>query len=535
MLLITPRFFSIHLLRVFATVKKPMSNPIPIPVHSLGVVPDADIEAMPLGALVAAENWIYEDGELHVRQGFTAFGNDINQRPTNLIQYLHNDGTLRTVQATTVGWWKYASGTWTDISGTALTGSPAEPTVFRVFQKGGATHLLGTNGADTMKKWDGNAATYSNVGGSPARCRTMMVVFDRFIIGHLLSGGTISGLAVDVSAFQDFDAGWGSVLTAIVGAETEGNIVAMRELGALTGAIYKEDAIVDAIGQDGAAPFRFVTSKTRIDGPASALAVTGPREGFHLIFTKNGAIMSWDGVSYGPLGGSEGRKFQTHIVKTCNLGSIGRSFSVYDSDKNHAWFFYPEKGTSDPKIGIVINLNNLSMWPFRLGFAVSAAGKITTSTGLTIGDLTGQIGGITQTLGELGTANALQRIVVGEVGGQAAENVGTTDLGTAIPISYQTGRYSLGRGHRYKTVKKIQHRFNKTPLTQNISVQIGVSDHGGTEVLSDAKTVDIGQTGPYNTGHRHTGKFLSMRLSGSATQPVIYRGSYVDAVERGER
>jgi hypothetical protein len=507
-------------------------NPIPIPTHTSGVIADSDPENMPVGALLEGENWIYEDGELKLRDGFSVFGNDVNQRPMGLIQYLHSAGGLRTVQATTLGWWRFSSGTWTDITGSGLTGAPTDLQVFRVFQKSSATYLLGTNaGVNTMKKWDGVAATYSDVGGSPARCKTMMVLFDRVIIGNLLSGGTISGLAVDVSAFQDFDAGWGTVLTALVGIETEGSIIAMRELGALTGAIYKEDAIVDAIAQDGQVPFRFVTNKTKIDGPASSLSVTGPREGFHLILTKNGAIMRWDGVSYTSLG----RSFQAHIAKSCNLASMGRSFALYDSEKNNAWFFYPERGSIDPKIGIVINLNNLSMWPFRLAFPVSAAGRINSSTGLTIGDLTGQIGGITQTIGELGNSNVLDRIIVGEAGGQSYEQIGASDGGVPIAFTYRTGRNALGDGTRYKTVTEIEHRFTKSPMSQNVSVQVGVSDSGETEVLSPEKTLDIGQRGPYTTGHRQSGKFLSMKFSGSATQPITYRGSYVTAPTRGSR
>lgn len=505
-------------------------DPLPIPPHTLGVVADADPEAMPLGALVAAENWIYQDGELRVRPGSTAFGNDINQRPSGLVQYKHNDGNLRTVLATTVGWWKLTAATWSDISGTALTGSATDLNVFRVFQKAGATHLLGTNGANTMKKWDGNAATYSDVGGTPPRARTMMKLFDRIMVGNLLSGGTISAQAVDVCAFQDFDSGWGSVLVAIVGDEP-GPIVTMQEMGNLTGAIYKEDELVLAIAQAGTVPFRFESRRAKIPGPASALSVIAPSDGLHLYLSKDGQIMRFDGNDLVSLG----NKFQAHINSTAALAQLGRAFAIYDSIHNFAWFFYPEAGAVDPMIGIAINLSNLSLWPFRLPFSVSAAGVVNTNTGLTIGELPGTIGGLTQTIGELASANALKRLLIADTGGLGYEQRGETDGGTAIPFNYRTGRQPLGNGRKYKTVNEIEHRFKKTPAAQNVSVEIGVSDSGDDEVLSTAQTVNLNDVGPYVTGHRHSGKYLSMRLSGSATQSIVYRGSAVAAVERGYR
>lgn len=514
-----------------------MIDPIPIPLPSRGVMPDADPENVPIGALIAAENWLWHDGELRVRPGNTKIGSSVAQRPTGYIHYKHSDGNSRVVKGTVDGWWSLSGSTWGDISGTALTGVEADLQVFRVFQKSGATHLLGTNGADSMKKWDGVAATYSAVGGSPPRARAMMVLFDRVIIGNLLSGGTISGLAVDVSAFQDFDSGWGTVFVGLIGIETPGEIMVMREMGSLQGAVYKSDAVVMAIAQDiGDAPFRFETKVTNIAGPASAACVVPVSDGFHVILASDGAVNRWDGVTYDPLGGLvEGGKFQAHIEKTANLTNINRAFGLYDSRKKHVWFFYPEAATSDPMVGIVINLNNLSMWPARLPWAVSAGGTVKTSTGITIGELTSPIGSITQTLGEMGSLNQLDRLLLGRTNGQSHELIGDTDDSTAIPFSLRTGRHAFGNGARNKTVKKIEHRFARTPSAQNISIEIGISDSGEDETLSPAETVDISLAGKFKTRHRETGRYLSMRMSGSASQAVTYRGSFAHVRQRGAR
>ena len=126
-------------------------NPLYIPIPHRGLMPHLNQREIGPEGLYQSENWVLRDGVFQVRPGSTVFGNDINQRATGYIQYRHSDAALRTVKGTIAGWWKYAAGTdlFTDITGTALTATAVQQQVFRVFQKAGATWLLGINSASS--------------------------------------------------------------------------------------------------------------------------------------------------------------------------------------------------------------------------------------------------------------------------------------------------------------------------------------------------------------------------------------------------
>jgi hypothetical protein len=198
---------------------------LPLPVQ--GVRPDIDPYDLDPTALRDAENWILRDGVFSIRPGYTevALGNEPAGRILGFAEYIHNDGSRKLVAGTATGWYVHdvAGNEWDDITGTALTGGVSDFVVFRVFDKAGVKYLLGTNGANTMKKWNGTAATYSDVAGAPPRARCMAISNDRIVLFNLKSGATISGSAYDVSANKDFDAGWGVTLTGIL-ADTPGEI-----------------------------------------------------------------------------------------------------------------------------------------------------------------------------------------------------------------------------------------------------------------------------------------------------------------------
>jgi hypothetical protein len=510
-------------------------NPIPIPVPKGGVRPDLDPLEIGFGALAYGQNVYYQDGFFQVRPGPYAYFNDIDQRPSGYAQYLHNDGSLRTVKATTAGWWKGNSGTrtWTDISGTALTGSPDNQQIFRVFQKAGATHLLGVNDKDSPKKWDGLAPTYLAMGGTPPIARCMMVLFNYVLLGNLSSGGTVSAVAVDVSAEGNFDSGWGSTLVKLLN-DTPGSIAGMLEFSNFTGAIYKDDAIVNVYPQPSTEPFRFEFAKLQAAqaginfGPVSAAAVFALDSGGHVLLGKDYAARIWDGAALMSLPYA----IQKQIADTCNPALMTRAWGFYDGQRRKIWYVYPESGATDPNLAVCIDRDSYAMYPFRWDTLRFAAGaRMYDETGLTIGELVGTIGGQTQTLGAYATRTP--RNFFGEIGGQTFIDIATTDNGAAISAYAETGLE--GDARRKVTVKNIKHRFKKAIASQSVTVKLGKSNDGEDRVLDSGSSIDIGNAGPYYTGHRKTGNYFSMRIECNATLPVAWRGSDADVAPRGER
>ena len=506
-------------------------EPIPIPIPQGGTRLDLNPEYVPDGFLVNAENVIYRDGEFQVRPGLNVFADDLDERPMGYIIVNHSDGTLRVVQATTAGWYKLVSGAWVDITGTALTGSATDQNIFRTFSKAGATWLLGTNGGNTAKKWDGNTATYADIGGTPPRARTMMVIGSRVILGNLLSGSTISPVAIDVSNLNDFDTGWGSVLVALL-ADTEGPIMAMLEMGTLQGAIIKTDSIYMLIAQGGTVPFRIEWRRNmKLNGPPAPKLATVMDHGQPVWLGGDGTVNVFDGASISHLPYA----VQKQITSIWNPARVNRGWLEYDSERRELWIIFPLVGNDDPNGGVLINMDTYQVYPIRFNtFKMSAGAKIQTFTGTTIGELTQPIGSYTQTIGDFGAAGSPRRMVFGEVGGQTYEDIGgPTDGGTSIPFYWETP--VRGQMERYTTVGRVRHRFRPTVMSQVVDVKLGQRNEGGNIAYDAAQSINLSQSGRKSTGHRTSAEYFSLRFEGNASELVEYQGSMLYAAARGRR
>jgi len=491
-----------------------------------------DRERIPPDGLSECENFILRDRDFRVRNGLTPFGDFLGARPTGLIHYDHIDGTLRFVAATITGWksFNFTTKTWTAIGGAALTGN-TEQQVFRVFQNSGGTHLLGVNNKDAPKKWDGLAASYSDIGGLPPIARCMMVLNNHLMLGNLKTGAT-SPVATDVSNFNDFDNGWGSVQVALH-ADTAGEIVIMEEMGNLVGAIIKTDAIHRATAQGGSEPFRFdYIAVAKDEGAAATLGYVKLGDGSIVYLALNGKLKRFDSNTATDFGGDNAR---VYLGETLDFSSIGRTWMAYDARYGEILIVYPQRGgTGEPDKGLIVNEQSGAILPLKWGTRRFTAGAIARVVApLTIGDLTVPIGSIAKTLGELGQGDVQRNIVGADLTGQVYSFVGETDNGTPIEFLAETGLTPLNGGANFATVNSIEHRFETVPVSQPITVKIGSSKSGEKRTLSPGDVIDIGTPGTYSTGHRVNSKFLSMRFEGSATKPVIWRGSYVDAAPRG--
>ncbi len=506
---------------------------IPIPLPAGGVRADLLSDHLPPDALAASENWIFRDGAMRTRNGLAALAATVSQRPTGYIYYPHNDGSARLVKATTGKWFKYVSGAWTDITGTALSGGPTDQQVFRVFDKGGVKYLLGTNGANTMKKWDGVAATYSDVGGTPPRARCMMIINDRILLGNLFSsfGSAVAGgSSYDISAYIDFDTGWGATLSGIL-ADTPGEITAMVEMGGLRGAIYKTDAVYIVTASGGITPVSFELRQAGIEGPVAPLAVARLSDGLHVYLAQDGSLMQFDGVSTDTLG----YPIQKYIAGSVDFTAIRRSFLVWDSERKELHVVYPETGSTDPNLDLIVSFPSLAIWPQRwANLRMTAGAKLKTILSTTIGELVGTIGSQTKTIGEFGTES--RALLLGDVTGQTYQESGSADAGASIPTLFETGLSDLGVPKSFKTLSEMDHLFDRTPAEQLVLVKSAGSDYGEARALDASwQILDLSQPGPYVTGHRRTSRRHGMRLEAHVTQPVVWHGATASLALRGLR
>lgn len=508
-----------------------MAEPIKIKAPKSGVRPDKDSEELTADELAEAENVLRRDGEFRVRPGLDVFASDVNERPMKYLQYDHA-GSRKVVLGTDRGWHLLAGSAFVSLTGAALTADDVSHVpVFRTFTRGTTTFLLGVNGKDTMKRWNGTDPSYANVSGSPPIAGCMMVVFDRVVLGNLKSGGTISPVGVDVSANKDFDTGWGTQLV-LLAAETPGPIIAMEEFGDFNGAIIKSDAIYMLIAQGGTSPFRKEHIKSGISGPASEPLVFRLKTGEAGWLGNDGLVSIFNGANIEPLP----YHVQKQVISTCAPQHLNAGWAAYDPERRELWLVYPLLGSTNPNGGCMVNMTTMAVYPMRFpGFALTAGGKVKSETGLTIGDMTGTIGSLSGTIGGLGNSSSIRRMVMGEIGGKSYQDIGVTDEGVAIPFHWESG--ARGELERYTNLGRIRHRFKHTNVTQNISFQLGKRKDFGRPTFGTAHTInlDAAASAKKVTGHRTSAEYFCMRYSGDATAEVVYDGAAVFGGKGGRR
>ena len=513
-----------------------------LPMPTQGVHEELSAVDLDPNMLAGAENWIYRDGRLRVRDGLTDFAATVSARPNGFYQW--KDDTDNVLVMTTTAKYFVFDGTtqaWTDLSGT-LTGDETTHNVFRVFQQGSAsgttTTMYGNNGVNNMKQYvygDASVADVINAAVRPPRAKAMMVLADRMILGNLTddSGNTYTGATgpqvVAVSASQDPTTGYNSVLVAQL-QDTPGEIVAMQEMGNLNGVIYKSDAIYMAQAQSDAVPFTFSLAQ-KVPGPVSPRAVVAIHDGLHIYLATSGDIMTFDGVTATPMG----RHLQRYILNHWNFNHSNRTHGWYDQENDEVVFVFPDLIYGDCRRAIVIRLNDdpATLWPYRFAnMAITAGIRTLLQGGVTIGSLSATaIGTLSLPLGDydaLGT-----KLVMADSTGLTYTNEGTTDDGEAIPAYVQYGLNMLGNPYRWKAPKFVDMVFKETG-SQDVTVSISGTSHGVQSDISEA-TIDIGDDETHRTYHRGSSRRLALKIEAEAEEEIELQAAYLSYAEQGSR
>jgi len=399
--------------------------PLPIELPTNGIRKDIPPTAVGFQGLINGENWIYRDARFFVRPGLVGFADNISERPLGFMQYDHGSENGRLVMGTDDSWWHYDSGaeTWDDLnpgggSDNPLTGGATAQVVFRTFESGGKVKLIGVNGVDNPKIWDGDAADYSDLTGSPpSAAKTLAVAADRVLMAE---GDTFYW-----SAHLD-ETDW--TASGVRVADTPGDIVALMEFGDRRTAIYKEGSVYMAFAQvDLLYKFRIELVRSGISGPVSPNAVFPLAElGIHCYLADSGAVMLFDGNA--PT--SIGDHVQTHIRATRDYDLRERSFGFYDPLQNDIYVFYPSSGSDDVNSCVVINYDTRAMhyYTFKEHYITAGTAAVLTDS-IMVGELP-VLDTIDITFGEMDRGRA--GIILGDSGGQVSHHYGSTDDASSI-------------------------------------------------------------------------------------------------------
>jgi hypothetical protein len=498
-----------------------------------GTLANKDLMDLPEGYARTCLNWLKRDGRFVVRPGFTQLGATLGDRALGITQYDHQSLHRFTVVGTLSKWftWDLTTLDWRDITevDNELTGSETTNQIFRVFYKNNKAWVIGCNGfSDKPKKWDGVDATYADIAGNIPKCKCMAINNNRLLVANTYT--TQANVhQVDVSAFNDFEAGFDGTVQLVNLMDTPGEIIEMRELGNLATAIYKTDSIYVATAQSGIDPFFFELRVPSVQGPISPRAVIS-LGALHVFLAQNGGLWQFDGNQVTALPDY----LRQHIVNTADLGALNRAFGWFDAAHNEIWLIYQGKGSAQPNLGLVINMLDMTSWPIQFnGFYPTAGFGAQLEENVRIGDMVLPLSGYPEPLSDLSHLY-LRTLVIGHTG-VAGEEGGYNDVGNAILLEMETGMQSPSNLKAYFTADEVDLLFEKAAGSQSITIELGTSEDGANPTYTNLGAVDIGAGGPYQIGARVTSRLFSLRLTASATQSVIWRGAAVSGAQRGLR
>jgi hypothetical protein len=353
---------------------------------------------------------------------------------------------------------------------------------FRFVEKGNNKFLIGTNGDQPVAFNDGysrarlvgDADNSGAIDGDevlPPKAKCMAVANNRLVLCNLPD---LSPFGCVFSDPIDFDAGYDN---PVLLADTQGAIVAARELTAITIAIIKEDAIYHGISQAEfmgvSAPMRFELIKTGISGPCSDASVLYLPDGRLCWLGRDGGVYAYDGVA--PV--DMGRHIRHLIQAEIDPERFDEVTGMVDPVKNLLWFFYPTT-TGEPgnlNRGIVCSIDQGEPWPtYQVQYPtdwVIAAGIHafffsdrtyssfgTPSSGARWGDFPTQ------------AYSSFERGYFGMVFARknntwytqlwGAEPGMYNDFGTSMRVLWEHGGNDFGDMLRFKTVHEIHHNWD---------------------------------------------------------------------------
>jgi len=325
-----------------------------------GDLPDNKVDANSYRLL---ENMaLSRKGELILRKGYEPLATTIpGTRIMGMVYWKTKAGADRTVAATQVGLWSFSGTAWVDeTGGTVLNAGTTELVRFEIFATAGVYSAIAVDGVVVPQTWDGAAATFSDLGGSPPVAIDVSQSANRLLL-------LINPDNIRISDFND-PATWPAGLTVrLVSGDLK---IGMERLGRLAVGIYGEESQWVARAQSGSFPFRF----EKIDekpGPLSKGVIVGDGKVNRYLGT-DGIAYRFDGTACRIISAA----MQDYVITNLNYANRGMSHGWLDADGRINWLF-PESTANAPNIGVYLDLKNNSMGRLTYG-EITASARWTT-------------------------------------------------------------------------------------------------------------------------------------------------------------
>ena len=411
------------------------------------------------------------------------------------------------------------TGSWTDISGAVTltnnnTDTPRFASIYNQATSQVATVMV-NNTDDNVLSLDGGNLTFISIGSrkgldiTTAASRLVAIELPYYVWWS------------DIYSYQ-FPA-----LNFYTALDTPGKVVAIRNLGALGIAVYKEDCIVVGYSQPGspANAFRFEVRRY-VPGPAGPSAVV-EAEGRHFIMTSRGRIGMFDGSQFDWIGDG----IWPYMLGDFDFDDRHQTHGFYDETHGQVWFVYPRvSDAGNGPTGLAIVTLPRPMWGVPSYGVWAGALALPASCSNTLKLTTGYAGLVMRS--DSGNEDA-------EVIADAVSYSSFGDDETDFNCFLQTGLQPTGEIISVEIEPLLQRGADHGVCTLSPVTSYTLDNSGGT--VGTAQTIDLEATSPVIRdvrGFGASGRFVGLRIDWQSRVPeaeagaeegghVVYKGGVV--------
>lgn len=504
-----------------------------------GLRTDLPTHLVPDGYLIGGSNVVCRDGVIITRAGLDPIVSTAPSanRVMGLLFYQDHTETNRLIAGTTAGFHLYTGGTsWSNITGSALTGGTGDQVRFAVFKLSNNTRVIAVNDVDAPQLWSGSG-NFATLGGTPPIAKCVTSAFQRVILGNVTVSGVRRSSSLWISGFQDHTV-WSSTNEVSL-PDTGDSIVEVRSLNDQVFAIYKDRSQWVGIGAGSIFPFVFELRDQQV-GPVSPASVV-TAENKHYYLGQDGNFYSFDGSRCMAIGTHVRRTVQADI----DWSNGGQAHGHFDLRNREIIWYWPNTvgGTG----GIVYRLETSDIPAafsplLSFSFILSASTDWLELGGLAWNDLTSYTWNniaITYPTWDSFGGSSRPGLVIGRSNGQVYKTGDSgTDDGNSFLAEWQTPFKSYagpGAMNRVDVIESFFKQETSSVTAEIILVGSTTMNSSGTE--QTAQSIDLSSSSRLRATYEDVqDRFISIKHKIPSTSGGReYRGSVLYLYGRGEQ
>jgi len=328
-----------------------------------------------------------------------------------------------------------------------------------------------------------------DLGGGAPIAKDITTVANRIIYGNVTVGGVSYPCSFMFSAFNDHTSTPASNIVTVT--EGYGPIIAVRNLGLQSFAIYSEKAQLVATLTGGVTIFR-VDFRSGQTGPASPSAVVNAGGESHYYMGRDGNFYRFDGSRCVAIGDAVKSKVQAIM----SSAYMERAHGFFDRQNREITWLFPTKGNTEIYGGITYNIaENVWSTPHLFAFGMSASFEWDETFDITWTDLTGTwttLGLTYPTWTSMGSSSRTTQILGDVDGNMYVFGGASTDDGNPIDAYGVYPAKPLAGDGQVVRVDCFEAYFKQTYAPMDLEIHLGHAGYpGGTLVYEDAQHFDM--------------------------------------------